>query len=368
MPTEESELDEFWTGHPAPEQVNTSENKSDKGVDDAIAADSLFFSDDDEITESKPNKPHIDNKPMADTRPLLLQLLPHRRAYADCWLALLRLPLTPAIYKKTLLIIHKRIIPHMPQPTMLMDFLTDSYNQGGSIALLALNGLFTLINEHNLDYPDFYPKLYQLLDRNVMHVKYRSRFFRLLTLFMSSKYLPTTLIAAFIKRFARLSLSAPPSGIVILIPMIYNLLKAHPICMSLIHRDTPTAVDQDPYNFDELDPYRCGAQESSLWEVKMLQEHYYPNVSSLAKIFSEKFDKQSFVLEDFLDHTYGSMIEADLARKQKKEPALAFETPKYLFKSSGKRLAVSGDNVGEQDGIQAIEEEQFDERWKSWKF
>lgn len=38
----------------------------------------------------------------------------------------------------------------------------------------------------NRDYPDFYHKLYTLLDRNIMHVKYRSRFFRLLDIFLSS--------------------------------------------------------------------------------------------------------------------------------------------------------------------------------------
>lgn len=38
------------------------------------------------------------------------------------------------------------------------------------------------------DYPDFYKKLYSLLDRNLLHMKYRSRFFRLLELFLSSGY------------------------------------------------------------------------------------------------------------------------------------------------------------------------------------
>lgn len=36
------------------------------------------------------------------------------------------------------------------------------------------------------EYPDFYKKLYGLLDASVFHVKYRSRFFHLLDLFLSS--------------------------------------------------------------------------------------------------------------------------------------------------------------------------------------
>jgi U3 small nucleolar RNA-associated protein 19 len=154
------------------------------------------------------------------------------------------------------------------------------------------------------DYPDFYHKLYQLLDANLMHVKYRSRFFRLLDLFLSSAHLPASLIAAFIKRMARLSLTAPPAGSVILIAMVYNLLKRHPSCMVLIHRDEAVDNDTDVFDEKETNPYKCGALNSSLWELQMLAEHYYPNVATLAKIFSEQFTKPSYNLEDFLDHTY----------------------------------------------------------------
>lgn len=52
------------------------------------------------------------------------------------------------------------------------------------------------------------------------------------------RHLPATLIASFAKRLARLALFAPPAGVVIVIPFIYNLLKMHPSCMVLIHRDT----------------------------------------------------------------------------------------------------------------------------------
>jgi U3 small nucleolar RNA-associated protein 19 len=124
----------------------------------------------------------------------------------------------------------------MPDPKKLIDFLTDSYNIGGVISLLALNGLFVLIHQHNLDYPDFYTKLYALLDYEVFHVKYCTRFFRLLDVFLTSTHLPSYLVAAFIKRVARLVLTAPPSGIIMAIPFICNLMKRHPSCQLLIHR------------------------------------------------------------------------------------------------------------------------------------
>ncbi|KAI9014492.1 CBF/Mak21 family-domain-containing protein, partial [Phycomyces nitens] len=237
----------------------------------------------------------------------LLQLKVHQRSFSQCWIAMLKLPLTEDIYKKTLLILHKRVLPHMIEPKQLMDFLTDSYNQGGSVSLLALNGLFTLIAEHNLDYPDFYQKLYNLLDRDILHVKYRSRFFRLLDIFLASAYLPAALIASFIKRLARLSLTAPPAASVIVIPFIYNLLQRHPICMKLIHTNSAVGEREDPFSYEEKNPYECKALESSLWEMDTLAEHYYANVSTLAKIFKEQFRKPKYNMEDFLDHTYATV-------------------------------------------------------------
>ena len=53
---------------------------------------------------------------------------------------------------------------------------------------------------------------------------------------MISSHLPATLLASFIKRLARLSLSAPPAAIIMLIPFTYNILKRHPALMVMIHR------------------------------------------------------------------------------------------------------------------------------------
>lgn len=78
-----------------------------------------------------------------------------------------------------------------------------TYQSGGTVGLLALNALFTLMKEYNLyvvvdfsemgpadahlsDYPSFYTRLYAFLDRDVLHLKHRARFFRLTELFLSS--------------------------------------------------------------------------------------------------------------------------------------------------------------------------------------
>ncbi|KAG8455970.1 hypothetical protein GDO86_001964 [Hymenochirus boettgeri] len=164
------------------------------------------------------------------------KLKEHKRVFERVWMGFLKKQLTISLYKKILLILHDSILPHMSKPTLMIDFLTTAYDVGGAISLLALNGLFVLIHQHNLEYPDFYKKLYSLLDPSMFHVKYRARFFHLTNLFLSSTHLPVYLVAAFAKRLARLSLTAPPQVLLIIIPFICNLIRRHPACRTLIHR------------------------------------------------------------------------------------------------------------------------------------
>ncbi|KAI9140459.1 CBF/Mak21 family-domain-containing protein [Paraphysoderma sedebokerense] len=262
------------------------------------------------------------------------QLTKHKQSFSNFVLSYLRLPtLTIPIYKRVLLMMHKKILPNLPDPKVLMSFLTESYNLGGSVSLLALNGVFTLIKDYNLDYPDFYKKLYALFDRNLNHVKYRSKFYTLVDLFLRSPKLPSYLVAAFIKRMARLTLTSPPGGILIIIPMIYNLLKRHPSCMVLIHRTSETDNDSttDPYDPDTSDPYATNALSSSLWELQTLKSHYYPNISTLIGIFEERLTKMEFKMEEWTGFGYSKLVETSCATTIKKPPALNFDISKQLF-------------------------------------
>lgn len=271
----------------------------------------------------------------------LLSLTQHRKVAQEAWLAILRSALTKDQRKYILSLLTKRIVPWFTRIETLMDFLTDSYNAGGATSLLALSGLFYLITEKNLDYPHFFTKLYSLLDENLLHSKHRSRFFRLLDTFMSSTHLPAALVASFIKRLARLALHAPPGAIVVIVPWLYNMLKAHPTCTFMIHRETrlPSAKKllesegmDDPFDMLCTDPMESHAIDSSLWEIETLQSHYHPNVATLAKIISEQFTKRSYSLEDFLDHNYKDLVQAELGKKDlKRAPVVEFEIPKRIF-------------------------------------
>lgn len=240
----------------------------------------------------------------------------HKAQGQKAWLALLQNAKTKDQMKRSLDIMSTVIAPWFSKPEMLADFLTSSYDAGGSMSLLALSGVFYLIKERNLDYPSFYVKLYSLLDRDLLHSKHRSRFLRLMDTFLNSTHLPAALVASFVKRLARLALNAPPSAIVSIIPWMYNILKHHPQCTFMIHREVrdPEVQKQineegakDPFNPDERDPLETAAIDSCLWEVVQLQSHYHPNVATIAKIISEQFTKQAYNIEDFLDHSYATV-------------------------------------------------------------
>uniref|UniRef100_UPI003AAAD26F nucleolar complex protein 4 homolog n=1 Tax=Centroberyx gerrardi TaxID=166262 RepID=UPI003AAAD26F len=260
----------------------------------------------------------------------------HKRAFERMWLGFLKYKLPSNMYKKILVILHDSILPHMSKPTLMIDFLTAAYEVGGAISLLALNGLFVLIHQHNLDYPDFYKKLYNLLEPSVFHVKYRARFFHLANLFLSSSHLPVYLVAAFAKRLARLALTAPPAPLLLVLPFIYNLIRRHPSSRVLIHK--PSTEDEpfeDPYLMDEEDPAQCRALESSLWEIKTLQKHYHPDVAKAAMLINTPLSEREDDISELLEITSYELMERDLKQTQTKGVPLEFETATQLLKGVG---------------------------------
>lgn len=266
----------------------------------------------------------------------LYSIAAHKKQAQKAWLSVLRHDIDDHHRKQVLDLMAHRIAPWFARVEMLMDFLTDSFNVGGSTSLMALSGLFFLIQQKNLDYPQFYQKLYSLLDAKILHSKHRSRFFRLLDTFLASTHLPAALVASFIKKLSRLCLHAPPSGIVLVIPWVYNLLRSHPSCTFMIQRTTLLQDRQeegwgDPFVVDEPDPLETDAIESSLWEIHTLQSHYHPNVAAIAKIISEQFTKQAYNIEDFLDHSYATMLDAELSKEIKRLPEVEYEIPKKVF-------------------------------------
>lgn len=131
---------------------------------------------------------------------------------------------TPATHKQFLIILLEKVLPHLDKPLLLTDFLMDSLDIGGPVSLLALQGIFTMIQVYNLDYPNIFAKLYSMFEPEIFHTKFKARLFYLSDLFLSSTHLPESLVAAFAKRLARLALIAPSEDIIIICMFIGNLI------------------------------------------------------------------------------------------------------------------------------------------------
>jgi U3 small nucleolar RNA-associated protein 19 len=73
----------------------------------------------------------------------------------------------------------------------------------------------------------------------------KARFLKLLDLSLRSPKLPSSIIAAFVKRMARITIQygqgSMPEDIQFTISLIVNLMKRHPNVKKLIHRKTSSA-------------------------------------------------------------------------------------------------------------------------------
>ncbi|KAI0073253.1 CBF-domain-containing protein [Panus rudis PR-1116 ss-1] len=365
FPTESSELNKWWVEElgAKPPKVRASEDDEDED-DPAESQEKTGEEEDDwrkffeeetvvQPVSKDPKKPNVRLHKLS-VHQSLHSLASHKTMFTRAWLSLLPLlsigssDASKALATRALNVMHRGVMPHLTRPVLVMDWIASCVDYGGTVGLLALNGLFILMKEYNLDYPAFYTRLYAFLDRDVLHVKHRARFFRLTELFLSSTLLPATLLASFVKRLARLSLNAPPAAIVMIIPFTYNILKKHPALMVMIHRPDDMKQDQiDPFNNSEPNPTLTGAIDSSLWELYSHRQHYHSAVSTLTRIFEEAFTKPNYSLEDFLDHTYSTLFETEAKRRIKKEPAIAMEPvhKKWFVNGSNDEEDISLDRV-----------------------
>jgi U3 small nucleolar RNA-associated protein 19 len=112
----------------------------------------------------------------------------------------------------------------------------------------------------------------------------KMRFLRVLDLSLRSATLPSKLIAAFIKRLARVLVS---DGVMLgindtmfTVALIANLIKRHPRCLRLVHRNKSSMsmgrrMAIDPFLAEEADPLATKALKSSLWELEIIIKRHY---------------------------------------------------------------------------------------------
>jgi hypothetical protein len=91
------------------------------------------------------------------------------------------------------------------------------------------------------------------------------------------------------------------------ISLIANLIKRHPRCVRLIHRqrklhsENPT-FDKDPFKDQEQDPSKAKALKSSLWEIEsLMRSEVNETVRNYCKLFKGDISRKSnfFKCEEF---------------------------------------------------------------------
>lgn len=228
-----------------------------------------------------------------------------RRNVNKVWNVVVQWPHDEISHRQLLVLLLEKVLGYLDKPTMLTDYLMDSLDVGGQISLLALQGIFILIHKHNMSYPNIYEKLYMMFEPEIFHMKFKPRLFHLADIFLTSSYLPETLVAAFIKRLARLTLIAPPQDIIIILHFIGNLIIRHPGLKRLIcdrNSDGTREIAEDPFVMDEADPNKSQALQSSLWEIQLLRNHMLPNVAQVAKnIMTQPLPGSEWDLGNFLE-------------------------------------------------------------------
>ena len=307
-------------------------NGSEDDETDDSANDDDTSSEDERLTNSRPKKRQ--KKASTVGKFSFQKLKVFRREYQKAWLAVLKLPLPMSHLKRALNFLPNDVLMNVPVALRFSDFFIQAYSDHstGVIGVLALDGLFMLIMEHALEYPDFYKQLYRLVSARVLHAKYRVRFFTLLTKCLTlNEMLPAHLVAAFAKRLCRSALSGPPSGALFVLALVSNLLRKHRECSPLIHRKASDDIE-DPFLPNENDPVESRALQSSLWELSAMERHYHPAVVTLAKSIGtlEELNAPMHDIDAFVSHTYKDLFDQERKKKTKKT-ALTFKEPSGLF-------------------------------------
>lgn len=133
----------------------------------------------------------------------------HAREFSKAWIILLSFPMSQKTLKLVLKHLPDNVIPYLQSPLLLADYLTTTVKRGGLVAVLAIESLFQMIIQYNLDYPNFFSALYQLCTPEVFAARYRNKFMRLLHRSLKSTNIPAYVAAAFIKKLVNLCLHIP---------------------------------------------------------------------------------------------------------------------------------------------------------------
>jgi U3 small nucleolar RNA-associated protein 19 len=267
-----------------------------------------------------------------------------RHEFSAVWSAFVDLAVPAPLRLHFLTAVGTHILPHLTRPVLLSDFLAKCFSQGGLTAVLALEGLFVLMLEHDLEYPSFYDKLYSLITPDAFSSRHRNQLFRLVSLSLTSLRVPAYVVAGFIKRICRVLLLAPSPTYYFALPFVRQLFQRHPNCLPLIHR-----TDGSPDLFDGKDPFdpfedkldQCHAIDSTLWELCVLERHFLPAVNLMVSAYSSPAHDNAPLK---FDKTYGRLFAQDITRSKADDPGvISYKAPAGgLLQAGHKEAGLAG--------------------------
>ena len=95
-----------------------------------------------------------------------------QNSFSDLFVCVLSQDLDRDLLIYVLMKLPSDFFPFFANPPLLTDFLTDCCNAGGQLAVLALSSLYELITKYNVNYPDYFYRLYALLTPESFSMKY----------------------------------------------------------------------------------------------------------------------------------------------------------------------------------------------------
>lgn len=277
----------------------------------------------------------------------------HKHYFTAVWMLCVENAGEAALHVHLLHRLGSVVLPHLTNPLVLADYLSGCFSSGGIVSILALQGLFLLMLDHGLEYPNYYEQLYSLLTPDVFASRHRYELFRLLDLSMSSLRVPSYVAASVIKRVAQVSLMAPAPTLYFALPFLRKVLQTHPNCLALIHRSSREAILPDDMAgdsplaqsakaqavrdtaalFDGHDPFDAHAKladshalHSTLWELTALERHFLPVVPLMVSAFASTAEDKTPLR---YEKSYGRLFAAEVTRPldSRHLPTVAYEPP-----------------------------------------
>jgi U3 small nucleolar RNA-associated protein 19 len=179
------------------------------------------------------------------------------------------------------------------------------------------------------------------MEPELFHMSYRTEFLQLFDTFMTSTHLTEYIVAAFVKKLARISLIVSAPSIGYILTMIHNLLYRHPQIKFLIHDDSRVnkflsrkqkeessalllnnnTPPEDTFNYACKTTKESGAMNTSLWELEQLKTHYNATVATMATELQTKLQQNAIPLpvKEFIEKEYQQLIDEEMKQEGKVE-------------------------------------------------